>query len=109
GQELATAVQHGARILVVIVNNGMYGTIRMHQEREFPRRIHGTTLRNPDFVTLGSAYGLHAERVSDITDFDEALERALAAPQGALLELVVDPDVVSVRTTITKLREKAPA
>ncbi|WP_028035380.1 thiamine pyrophosphate-binding protein [Chelativorans sp. J32] len=109
GQELATAMQHDAKILVVVVNNGMYGTIRMHQEREFPHHVHGTTLRNPDFVALAKAYGFHAEQVSDIDAFDEALERALGAPQSALLELIVDPNVISIRTTIEALREKASA
>jgi acetolactate synthase-1/2/3 large subunit len=107
GQELATAMQYDAKILVIVVNNGMYGTIRMHQEREFPRRVYGTDLRNPDFVTLAKAYGLHGEKVTNIEEFDAALERALAAPQSALIELVVDPDVISIRTTITALREKA--
>jgi len=109
GQELATATQHDAKILVVVVNNGMYGTIRMHQEREFPHHVHGTTLRNPDFVALAKAYGFHAEQVSDIDAFDEALERALGAPQSALLELIVDPNVISIRTTIEALRGKASA
>ncbi|MGN6770739.1 MAG: thiamine pyrophosphate-binding protein [Rhizobiaceae bacterium] len=108
GQELATAMQHDAKILVVVVNNGMYGTIRMHQEREFPHRVYGTALRNPDFVALAKAYGLHAERVSDIDAFDDALERALAASHGALLELMVDPETISVRTTITALRGRTP-
>jgi acetolactate synthase-1/2/3 large subunit len=108
GQELATAMQHDAKILVVVVNNGMYGTIRMHQEREFPHRVYGTALRNPDFVALAKAYGLHAERVSDIDAFDDALERALAEPHSALLELIVDPEAISVRTTITALRERTP-
>lgn len=109
GQELATAVQYDAKILVIVVNNGMYGTIRMHQEREFPKRVYGTDLRNPDFVTLAQAYGLHGEKVTKIDEFDDALERALAASQSALIELVVDPDVISIRTTITALREKASA
>jgi acetolactate synthase-1/2/3 large subunit len=99
-------MQHNAKILVVVVNNGMYGTIRMHQEREFPHRVYGTALRNPDFVALAKAYGLHAERVSDIDAFDDALERALAEPHSALLELIVDPEAISVRTTITALRER---
>lgn len=106
GQELATAAQYDAKILFVVVNNGMYGTIRMHQEREFPRRVYGTALKNPDFAALARAYGLHGERVEDMADFDAALERSLAAPGSALLELVTDPNVISVRTTITALRER---
>lgn len=109
GQELATATQYDAKVLVIVVNNGMYGTIRMHQERSFPRRVYGTELLNPDFVSLGVAYGLHAERVTGIEQFDDALERALSAPQSALIELVVDPDAISVRTTISAIREKATA
>ena len=109
GQELATAMQYDAKILVIVVNNGMFGTIRMHQERDFPRRVFGTDLRNPDFVALAKAYGLHGEQVRDIEDFDAALERAIAAPESALIELVIDPDVISVRTTITAMREKALA
>lgn len=107
GQELATAVQHDARILVIIVNNGMYGTIRMHQEREFPARVYGTDLRNPDFVTLAQAYGLHGERVTRTADFSGALDRALAHQGSALIELVVQRETISVRTTISALREKA--
>ncbi|WP_102958116.1 thiamine pyrophosphate-binding protein [Mangrovicella endophytica] len=109
GQELATAAQYDAKILFVVANNGMYGTIRMHQEREFPRRVYGTDLKNPDFAALARAYGLHGERVEDIAEFDAALERSLAAPGAALLELVTDPDVISVRTTIAALRQRALA
>lgn len=105
GQELATAMQYEAKILFVVVNNGMYGTIRMHQEREFPARVYGTTLRNPDFAALARAYGLRAERVENIAALDAALDRALEAPCSALLELVVDPEAISVRTTIPALRK----
>ncbi|WP_198516812.1 thiamine pyrophosphate-binding protein [Sinorhizobium meliloti] len=104
GQELATAARYGLKILFVVVNNGMYGTIRMHQEREYPTRISGTTLLNPDFITLASAYGFHAEAVERTEDFAAALERALAAPTSALLDLKLDPDAISPRTTITALR-----
>lgn len=109
GQEMASAVQHGARILYVVVNNGMYGTIRMHQEREFPRRVFGTDLHNPDFAALATAYGLHGERVERLTDLDAALDRALAAPSGALIELITDPQVISVRSTITAIRNRNAA
>ncbi|SFQ61528.1 thiamine pyrophosphate-binding protein [Nitratireductor indicus] len=105
GQELATAVQYNAKVLFIVVNNGMYGTIRMHQERDFPHRISGTDLVNPDFAALARAYGLHGEQVETIEDFDAALERALAADTAALIELKVDPEAISVRSTITKLRE----
>lgn len=108
-QEMATAAQYGARILFVIVNNGMYGTIRMHQEREFPERVHGTEIFNPDFVGLAQAYGFHAERVEHDDQFTTALEAALAAPGSALIELVTEQNIISVRGTIASMREKALA
>jgi acetolactate synthase I/II/III large subunit len=91
GQELATAAHYGLKILFVVVNNGMYGTIRMHQERNYPTRESGTALTNPDFVALAKAYGLVAERVTATADFEAALGRALAAEGSALIELVTDP------------------
>jgi acetolactate synthase-1/2/3 large subunit len=105
GQELATAAQYGAKILFIVVNNGMYGTIRMHQEREYPGRVYGTELVNPDFVTLARAYGLYSERVARTEDFEAALERALDAEGSALIELVVDPEALSVRSSLSKLRQ----
>ncbi|HTM78061.1 MAG TPA: thiamine pyrophosphate-binding protein [Devosia sp.] len=104
GQELATAAQYGAKVLFVVVNNGIYGTIRMHQEREYPGRVVATDIFNPDFVALAGAYGIPAERVERTEDFAAALDRALAAPGSALLELITDPEAISVRTTITRLR-----
>ncbi|MEK7360716.1 MAG: thiamine pyrophosphate-binding protein, partial [Pseudomonadota bacterium] len=91
GQELATAMQYGAKVIFVVVNNGMYGTIRMHQEREYPARVHGTALTNPDFVMLARAYGLHGELVEDTSEFAAAFERAAAAGKPALIELRIDP------------------
>lgn len=108
-QELATAAQYDLKILFLVVNNAMYGTIRMHQERNYPGRTVGTDLRNPDFAVLAQAYGLHGERVAHIDQFDAALQRALAAPGPALIELVVDPDAISFRTTITAMQKKANA
>jgi acetolactate synthase-1/2/3 large subunit len=105
GQELATAAQYGARILFLVVNNGMYGTIRMHQEREFPGRAYGSSLVNPDFAALARAYGLFAERVEETAAFGSALHRALEAPTGALIELKVDPEAISLRTTLSALRQ----
>jgi acetolactate synthase-1/2/3 large subunit len=107
GQELATAVQYGAKVLFIVVNNGIYGTIRMHQEREFPGRKVGTDIVNPDFTALAGAYGIPAERVERTEAFAAALERALAAPGNALIELITDPEAISVRTTLTKLRSAA--
>ena len=90
-QELATAAQYGARLLVLIVNNGMYGTIRMHQERRFPGRVSGTELASPDFVGLAQSFGAYAERVETTDAFAPALDRALAERRSAVLELRVDP------------------
>jgi acetolactate synthase I/II/III large subunit len=94
-QELATAAQYGARLLVLIVNNGMYGTIRMHQERHFPGRVSGTDLPSPDFVGLAQSFGAYAERVETTEAFAPALERALAARGSAVLELRVDPNQIT--------------
>jgi acetolactate synthase-1/2/3 large subunit len=90
-QELATAVQHGANLIVIVVNNGMYGTIRMHQERRYPGRVIATDLRNPDFVALARSCGAFAERVATTAAFSAAFERAAAAGRPAVLELLVDP------------------
>jgi acetolactate synthase-1/2/3 large subunit len=109
GQELATAVQYGLNILVIVVNNGMYGSIRMHQERNYPGNVHGTALVNPDFVALAKAYGAYAEAVERTGDFPPALERALQAKRPALLELRIDPEAITPRTTLTAIRKKALA
>jgi len=90
-QELATALQFGAAVVVIVVNNGMYGTIRMHQEREYPARVFATELMNPDFVALAQACGTHAEAVECSEDFPAAFERATQAGRPALIELKVDP------------------
>jgi acetolactate synthase-1/2/3 large subunit len=104
GQELATAVQYGLAIVFVIIDNGMYGTIRMHQERQYPERVYGTTLRNPDFAALARAYGATGETVRRTDEFGPALERALAAKGPALLHLLVDPQAVTMNATIDDLR-----
>jgi acetolactate synthase I/II/III large subunit len=109
GQEIATAVQHGGRPIVFVVNNGMYGTIRMHQEREYPERVSGTQLRNPDFVGLARAMGAHGELVTRTDDFAPALERAIASGRPAIVELRTDPELVSTRQTISGVRETARA
>jgi acetolactate synthase-1/2/3 large subunit len=94
-QELATAAQYGARIIVLVANNGMYGTIRMHQDRRFPGRVSGTELAGPDFVALARSCGAHAERVETTDAFASAFERACAAGRTAVLELVTDPDQIT--------------
>jgi acetolactate synthase-1/2/3 large subunit len=105
--ELATAVQHELPIVVLLVNNGMYGTIRMHQERVFPGRVVGTDLVNPDFPALARAYGAHAERVERTDDFEDAFERALASGKPAVLELPVDPERISPRVRLSDLQAAA--
>lgn len=94
-QELATAVQYGAALTVIVVNNGMLGTIRMHQEREYPGRISATQLRNPDFVALARAFGAHGELVERTEDFAAAFERAQASGKAALIELRTDPQQIT--------------
>ena len=107
GQELATAAQYGLGVLFIVVNNGMYGTIRMHQEREYPARIHGTTLQNPDFAALARAYRLHGEVVERTEDFEAAFHRARACGRAALLELRIDPDAITTRTELSAIRRRA--
>ncbi|HEY4620287.1 MAG TPA: thiamine pyrophosphate-binding protein [Gaiellaceae bacterium] len=105
--ELATAVQYELPIVVLLVNNGMYATIRMHQERQYPGRVIGTDLRNPDFVALAEAYGAFGERVARTEDFEGAFERALASGKPALLELPVDPERISPRVKLGDLQARA--
>lgn len=104
GQELATAVERGLGIVLIIVNNGMYGTIRMHQERRFPGRVSATSLRNPDFTALALAYGAHAERVNSTEDFAGAFRRAIACGRTAVLELHLDPEAIAPNKTLSDIR-----
>jgi acetolactate synthase-1/2/3 large subunit len=104
GQEFATAVQHGAKPIILVFNNVSYGTIRMHQEREHPERVVGTDLVNPDFAALARAYGGHGETVTRTDEFAGAFERAVASGKAALIELKTDTDLITTRTTITALR-----
>jgi acetolactate synthase-1/2/3 large subunit len=103
-QELATAVQYDAAIVVLVVNNGMYGTIRMHQERQFPGRAVGTDLVNPDFAACARAFGAHGALVERTEDFAAAFEEALGAGRPALLELRVDPEAITPRATLSQIR-----
>ena len=107
GQELATAVQHELAIIVIVVNNGMFGTIRMHQERMHPGRVSGTSLRNPDFTALARAYGAHATRVTRTEDFARAFEAAQACGRTALIELVVDPEALTPSASLSAIRSTA--
>jgi acetolactate synthase-1/2/3 large subunit len=105
GQELATAVQYALPIVVIIANNGMYGTIRMHQEREYPRRVVGTTLVNPDFAAYARSFGADGYRIEATKDFAPAFNEALASNKPSVIELKIDPEALSVRKTLTEVRE----
>jgi acetolactate synthase-1/2/3 large subunit len=106
-QELATAKLHGLAPIVLVIDNGMYGTIRMHQEASHPGRTLATDLANPDFAALAAAYGAWTARVERTEDFAPAFEQALAAGRLALLHLVLDPEAITTRTTLSAIREKA--
>ena len=103
GQELATANQYGAKTIIVVVNNGVYGTIRMHQAREYPHHPAGTDLVNPDFVQLAQSYGYAGERVERTEQFESALQAALQRPQGTLIEVMLSEQVITTRTTLDKI------
>ena len=107
GQELATALQYGARSIIVLLNNGMYGTIRMHQEREFPTHESGSHLRNPDFVALAQAYGYAGARVTRTAEFEPALRAALAHKSGTVIEIMLDQEVITTRASLSSIRDAA--
>jgi acetolactate synthase-1/2/3 large subunit len=107
GQELATAVQCGAAVVFVVIDNGMYGTIRMHQERRYPGRVVGSALANPDFAALARAFGAHAETVRRTGEFAPAFERAVAAGRPALLHVLLDPQALTMSATLDALRADA--
>jgi acetolactate synthase I/II/III large subunit len=108
-QELGTAAQAGAQPIILVLNNGLYGTIRAHQERNYPTRVSCTTLTNPDFVALARAYGLHAERVDATPDFAAAFQRARYSTTGALLEIAISPEALTPRQTLSQMRDAALA
>lgn len=107
GQELATATQHGAKSIIVLLNNGMYGTIRMHQEREYPEHQSGSRLQNPDFAMLARAYGYAGVRITRTEEFEAQLLAALARPEGTLIEIQLDPEVISTRGTLSAITQSA--
>jgi acetolactate synthase I/II/III large subunit len=109
GQELATAVQYDARVIFIVINNGMYGTIRMHQEREYPGRVYGTDLRNPDFAAYARAFGAHGETVVETAEFGPAFERCVAAAKPSLIDLHLDPQAITTQMTLDAIRAKALA
>jgi len=109
GQELATSMLEGAGPIIVLFNNAMYGTIRMHQERRFPGRVIGTALKNPDFLALARAYGAFGASVTKTEDFAPAFEEAAAHKGAAIIELMMDPEMINTRTTLSEIRRQAEA
>ncbi|HYN63501.1 MAG TPA: thiamine pyrophosphate-binding protein [Candidatus Limnocylindrales bacterium] len=107
GQELATAVQHGGKSIIVLLNNGMYGTIRMHQERGYPQHSSGSHLNNPDFAALARAYGYAGVRITRTAQFEAELLAALERKEGTLIEVTLDPEVISTRTTLSAITQTA--
>ena len=107
GQELATAAQCGAKSIILLLNNGMFGTIRMHQEREYPKNVSGTALANPDFVKLAEAYGYAGVRITRTEEFEAQLLAALERPNGTLIEAVLDPEVITTRGTLSAITQAA--
>ncbi|MXY34037.1 MAG: thiamine pyrophosphate-binding protein, partial [Boseongicola sp. SB0664_bin_43] len=103
--ELGTAMQMGAAPVILVLNNGSYGTIRMHQERHFPFRVSGTELANPNFASLARAYGMLGVKIEQTADFAPAFEHALASPSGALLEIPIATEALTPHLTIADLRE----
>ncbi len=107
GQEIATAVHYGIDPVIIIVNNNMYGTIRMHQERDYPGRIHSTDLTNPEFAIWAKSFGAYGELVTETEAFPQAFQSARDAGRIAVLELRIDAEAISARTTLSALRENA--
>jgi acetolactate synthase-1/2/3 large subunit len=108
-QEVATAVQYGLAVVFIVIDNGMYGTIRMHQERNYPGRVSGTDLVNPDFAALARAYGAHAETVRRTVEFAPALARARAAKGPSLLHVLLDPQALTPNASLDALRAQGLA
>lgn len=108
-QELATAALHQLSIIVVVINNGVFGTIRMHQETHYPGRVSGTSVANPDFQMFGKSFGAHVEKVEDTTQFGVALQRAINSGRLALIEVVCSPERISPKATISELRARKRA
>ncbi|MGP4686412.1 thiamine pyrophosphate-binding protein [Agrobacterium pusense] len=107
GQEFITAVRYGLPIITLLVNNGTYGTIRMHQEREYPGRVSGTDLVNPDFNAFAKAYGGHGETVERTQDFASAFERARASGKPAIIEVKLDAEAITPTRTLTQIRTRS--
>ncbi len=107
--ELATALQYDLKPIYLVINNGMFGTIRMHQERDYPGREVATALRNPDFAAYAKSFGAYGEIVERSENFAPALDRALAAGKVAVLELRINPEVINTKTTLSAIRDAALA
>ena len=107
GQEFATAVQYGIPLIVIILDNSMYGTIRMHQEREYPGRISSTLLKNPDFAAYAKAFGGHGERIETTDDFAPAFARAVESGKPAILHCLIDPEAITPARTLSQIRDDA--
>ena len=107
GQELATAAHYDAKIIVLVINNGMYGTIRMHQERQYPGRVSGTQLFNPDFAAFASSFGFHAETVTKTEQFFSAFERCQNSKKPSLIEIQIDPEALTPKMSLTQIRDHA--
>ena len=107
GLEIGTAVQYGTKTIFIVVNNGMYGTIRMHQETHYPKRKSGTDLYNPDFAALARSYGAIGETVTNTSDFADVFERCCAANGPSLIELVIEPDAVLPTNTLSVIQKNA--
>jgi len=106
-QEFGTAVQSGAAVIVIVIDNGMYGTIRMHQEKIFPGRVSATTLQNPDFAALARAYGVSGQTVSSSEQFPAALQEAMQSDAPSLIHILLDPEAITPTTTLSRLRDSA--
>ena len=107
GQELATAVQHGSKTIIVLLNNGMYGTIRMHQEKQYPQHESGSHLKNPDFAALARAYGYAGVRITRTDQFEAELLEALARSEGTVIEVMLDAEVITTRATLSSITRAA--
>ena len=106
-QELATAVQFDIPLILLVIDNSMFGTIRMHQEREFPGRVSATALKNPDFAAMARSFGAHGDTVEDSADFAAAFERAKASGKPALIHCHLDPEALTIAKTLSEIRAEA--
>jgi len=104
---LATAAQYDLGVVILVFNNGMYGTIRMHQERDYPGRVVGTDLKNPDFAAYAKAFGFWSATVRTTAEFKPAFDEALASGRPALIEIVTEPDAISPTATLSGIRKAA--